>query len=363
MWITRKSMFDKYCEWLFDILFEVEKRIDLTGYDEYQTRVMGFLSERLFRVWLMMQREKITEEEIKLIAPEDFLNAEKKRDLLYRYISLKVQPVVQLYQQENDTHSLAENIEVKDMFEGKIPVWICWWQGEAAMPELIRLCVESIRKNIPMEKAVLRLITFENCREYVTFTNPIIQKYNAGKISMTHLSDLLRAELLYRYGGMWIDATYYLTAKIPEQLLERNLYTLRFEKSKWSSDITEGRWSGNFWISDRGGKLMKFLMESLWYYWETEETLVDYYLIDDIIAVAVETFADIREQLEQCGFYQGDVFALTGWMNKKFRPEYEKKIKNTSAFYKLNRRENYVKSNIAGEQTVYGYLIGLMGQE
>ena len=361
MWITRKDIFDKYCEWLFDILFEVEKRIDLTGYDEYQTRVMGFLSERLFRVWLMMQNEKITEEEIKLIAPEDFLNAEKKRDLLYRYISLKVQPVVQIYQQDNGTHSLAEKVEAKDMFEGKIPVWICWWQGEAAMPELIRLCVESIRENIPQEKAVVRLITFENCREYVTFTNTIIQKYNDGKISMTHLSDILRAELLYRYGGMWIDATYYLTAKLPEKLLESNLYTLRFEKSNWSADITRGRWSGNFWIANKGGKLMQFLMESLWYYWETEEALVDYYLIDDMIAVAVETFADIKEQLERCGFYQGDVFALTGLMNKKFRPEYEKQIKNTSVFYKLNRRENYVKSNIAGEQTVYGYLIGLMG--
>lgn len=361
MWITRKDIFDRYCEWLFDILFEVEKRIDLTGYDEYQTRVMGFLSERLFRVWLMMQGEKITEEEIKLIAPEDFLNAEKKRDLLYRYISLKVQPVVQLYQQDNGTHSLAEKVEAKDMFEGKIPVWICWWQGEAAMPELIRLCVDSIRKNIPQEKAVVRLITFENYREYVTFTNTIIQKYNDGKISMTHLSDILRAELLYRYGGMWIDATYYLTAKLPEKLLESNLYTLRFEKSNWSADITRGRWSGNFWIADKGGKLMQFLMESLWYYWETEEALVDYYLIDDMIAVAVETFEDIREQLEQCGFYQGDVFALTGLMNKKFRQEYEKQIKNTSLIYKLNRREDYVKSNIAGEQTVYGYLIRLMG--
>ena len=59
----------------------------------------------------------------------------------------------------------------------------------------IRLCVDSIRKNIPQEKAVVRLITFENYREYVTFTNTIIQKYNDGKISMTHLSDILRAEL------------------------------------------------------------------------------------------------------------------------------------------------------------------------
>ena len=55
--------------------------------------------------------------------------------------------------------------------------------------------------------------------------------------------------------------------------------------------------------------------------------------IDDMIAVAVETFADIKEQLERCGFYQGDVFALTGLMNKKFRPEYEIQIKNSSVFY------------------------------
>ena len=67
----------------------MEKRIDLTGYDEYQTRVMGFLSERLFRVWLMMQGEKITEEEIKLIAPEDFLNAEKKQGLSVSVYQLK----------------------------------------------------------------------------------------------------------------------------------------------------------------------------------------------------------------------------------------------------------------------------------
>ncbi|OLA07398.1 MAG: hypothetical protein BHW12_06515 [Coprobacillus sp. 28_7] len=58
------------------------------------------------------------------------------------------------------------------------------------------------------------------------------------------------------------------------------------------------------------------------------ERLLKDYLIDDMIAVAVETFEDIREQLEQCGFYQGDVFALTGLMNKKFRQEYEKQIKN-----------------------------------
>lgn len=52
MLIIKKELLDKYCEWLFNILFCVEKKIDINTRDEYQKRVFGFLSERLFNVWL-----------------------------------------------------------------------------------------------------------------------------------------------------------------------------------------------------------------------------------------------------------------------------------------------------------------------
>lgn len=61
MFIMKKSDFDEYCEWLFDILFELEKEIDISSYDTYQSRVYGFLSERLFNVWLKKHRLKIKE--------------------------------------------------------------------------------------------------------------------------------------------------------------------------------------------------------------------------------------------------------------------------------------------------------------
>lgn len=52
MMICSKQLFDSYCAWLFDILFEVQRRIDTTGYDNYRKRVYGFLSEFLLTVWI-----------------------------------------------------------------------------------------------------------------------------------------------------------------------------------------------------------------------------------------------------------------------------------------------------------------------
>lgn len=58
MFVMKKSLFDEYCTWLFDILFELEKRTDLSGYDSYEARLFGFMSERLFNVWLERQNLK-----------------------------------------------------------------------------------------------------------------------------------------------------------------------------------------------------------------------------------------------------------------------------------------------------------------
>lgn len=52
IFITSKENYDHYCEWLFDILFEVQKRTDFTDYNDYHKRLFGFLSEFLQTVWI-----------------------------------------------------------------------------------------------------------------------------------------------------------------------------------------------------------------------------------------------------------------------------------------------------------------------
>lgn len=51
MFIMNKNEFDKYMDWLFSILFEVEQLVPPKS-DLYQNRTFGFMSERLFNVFL-----------------------------------------------------------------------------------------------------------------------------------------------------------------------------------------------------------------------------------------------------------------------------------------------------------------------
>ncbi len=52
MFVMKKTLLDSYCEWLFDILFKVESRIDISDWNKSEQRVFGYLSERLLDVWI-----------------------------------------------------------------------------------------------------------------------------------------------------------------------------------------------------------------------------------------------------------------------------------------------------------------------
>ncbi len=61
IFVTDKNTYDRYCNWLFTILFEVQKQTDFTGYNNYQKRLFGFLSEFLQTVWIRYHNLKVCE--------------------------------------------------------------------------------------------------------------------------------------------------------------------------------------------------------------------------------------------------------------------------------------------------------------
>ena len=62
MMICKRELLDKYCEWLFEVMFQLEEFIDLNKYeDAYQKRVFGFISERLLQVWIIQNQYRVKE--------------------------------------------------------------------------------------------------------------------------------------------------------------------------------------------------------------------------------------------------------------------------------------------------------------
>lgn len=57
IFIMKKELFWKYSDWLFDILFELEKQLDLSQYDTQEARVFGYISEWLFGIFLTYQMQ------------------------------------------------------------------------------------------------------------------------------------------------------------------------------------------------------------------------------------------------------------------------------------------------------------------
>ena len=68
MFIMKKELLDKYCEWLFDVLFELEKRVDASKYSAFHARFYGRVSELLLDVWL--RTNGIKYKEVKLTSIE-----------------------------------------------------------------------------------------------------------------------------------------------------------------------------------------------------------------------------------------------------------------------------------------------------
>ena len=61
MFVMKKELLNQYCEWLFNILFEVEERLSDREYDAFQARYHGRLSEILLDVWLNKNEQKYRE--------------------------------------------------------------------------------------------------------------------------------------------------------------------------------------------------------------------------------------------------------------------------------------------------------------
>jgi len=56
--IMKREYYHEYCEFLFGVLEEAESKVDITSYDSYQSRIWGFIAERLVNAYVLFARRE-----------------------------------------------------------------------------------------------------------------------------------------------------------------------------------------------------------------------------------------------------------------------------------------------------------------
>lgn len=194
---------------------------------------------------------------------------------------------------KKEIKSLKEKIISEDMVlphdHDKI-IWIMWLQGIENAPEIVRMCYRSISDNFSNEYKIIAL-NEQNVNDYVTLPEYIVQKYKKGIISKQHYSDLVRLELLDKYGGTWMDATIFCSGgTVPKYMLDDDLFLFRM---LWYATWGMATVMNSFFISAcKNNKIIKLTKELFFDYWKKNNDVADYWLIDDFFEIAIEEFAD-----------------------------------------------------------------------
>ena len=115
--------------------------------------------------------------------------------------------------------SVKETTPIKDDKNDKI--FTIWLQGEDNAPALVKACFRSVRRHCKQELVVLDEKTIF---DYITLPKEIVKKYKDGKIGHAHFADICRVELLYQYGGYWLDSTAFVTAPIPKWIEDEDFF-------------------------------------------------------------------------------------------------------------------------------------------
>lgn len=229
-------------------------------------------------------------------------------------------------------------------------VWVCWLQGMDDAPILVKKCYESLKTNL-YDKEIM-LLTEENYRNYVKFPKHIQKKINSGIITRTHMSDLLRLELLNKHGGTWIDATVYCSGnKIPEYMLNSDLFLFQDLKPGLDGHCT--RISSWFITACSNHPILLLTQEMLYDYWKNHNNMIDYFLLHDFFELAIETYPN--EWRKVIPFSSSTPHILLLRLFDKYNDETWNAIKDSCCFHKLTYKFTSENTNI--ENSYYDKII------
>lgn len=239
--------------------------------------------------------------------------------------------------------TIPETYEKKDTKT----IWTCWLQGINAAPEIVKKCIESQKVQMSGWRHVI--IDEQNLNNYIEFPDYILEKWKDGIISNAHFSDLIRLELLIKYGGIWMDSTVYLSNRIPSYIENSELFLFTNDNS-----FDTRRTMENWFIRSRSeSAFLKYIRDVLLVYWKNENKCKEYFIWNLIAYHAEKKYPD--ELSKMIKVPHNICYMLNGILENSYSAKKMEIIYSITSIHKLSYKFDI---NKMGKHSVYATLLG-----
>lgn len=228
-------------------------------------------------------------------------------------------------------------------------IFSIWFQGEKNAPPIVQACYESMRKKgaLPLE-----VLDADTLFDWIELPDYIIEKWKNGKIKHAHFADICRVELLYRHGGMWMDATNYMVTPVPESIMREPffIYLAGHDIGGWYSFV-----QNCFFRARKGNPLLKMWRDTIFEYWKHEDRPADYFFHQILFRKVVENNAEAKWLFEKMPHIDQDPTHTIWYLykGKQFDREEFNRLASGAFFQKTAYRDKNAENPVPGSYADY----------
>ena len=244
------------------------------------------------------------------------------RNKVSRYLKKKyAKELDSLYEEKTDYSNINKT------------VWVCWLQGYENAPEIVKACINSMYKWLIGYK--IEIINKENIFNYIDLPQHIIEKWEKGIISDTLFSDFIRLNVLYKYGGIWIDATVFFTGPLPQYINNSDFFMYRCNVY----DVTK---FGESWFIKseiKHNRILKLTLDLMNKYWKKENKIKDYFQMFIFMNIVINKYPeDVSGMIKIPSTIP---HMLQGYLNERFDIKTYESICSITNVHKLKYKDIY----------------------
>lgn len=253
---------------------------------------------------------------------------------------------------------------------GKKIIWQYWAQGLDNLPEVARLCFASVDK-FAGDHQVLRLTDQTVC-DYVDFPEFVYQKRSLPTFRPAYFADLLRTALIKNYGGVWLDASVFLTDRLPQSYAEYDFFVFsRDPKSSyqaWGAGNADCyfNWSPEFKVNflksiifgKPNNTIATVMLDLLLYFWKNQ-TKVEHYFFYQILLNELKEMRIVAFDFPIVDDALPHLLQMK--LNDVFEQELYNQIIRDTSLHKLTLHKKF-RERYKQKVTFFGYLKNLLMQ-